>query len=127
MLSFLFLACGSGTFEDDPKTWNKVFGEDIPKEINVIKSKFWKSTHWTYEYELFVKFECNSQFLDEYFIKRYNLSKREVFATLYFEDSPKWFIDNDREDYNVWVGKINSMTMYIHKKSNLVYLHSLQL
>ncbi len=33
-------SCGSGTFENDPNTWNKVFGEDTPDEIEIINSRF---------------------------------------------------------------------------------------
>lgn len=55
IFAFFLSSCGSGTFKDDPKTWNKVFGEGAPKEIQIINSQFWKSTHWSYEFDVFLE------------------------------------------------------------------------
>ena len=66
--SILLFNCGSGTFENDPEYWNKIFGEDIPKEIEVLNSKFWKSAHWTFEFELYAKLKADKNFIQEYFI-----------------------------------------------------------
>lgn len=122
------LSCGSGTFINDPETWNKVFGEDIPKEIEVVNSRFWKSAHWSYEFELFAKIKSDKKFISEYFIDHYNLESNNVYSTLFLEDIPNWFIKkNAIKDFDVWQGGPNSITLYLHKKEDIAYIHILQL
>jgi len=130
-LIFIFLitfSCGSGTFKNDPETWNKVFGEDIPQEIEVVNSRFWKSGHWTYEFELFTKIKSNKKFITEYFIDHYKLENRDVYSTLFLEDIPNWFMKNDiSKDFDVWQGGPNSITLYLHKQEDIAYIHIIQL
>lgn len=126
-ISLLFLSCGSGTFENDPKTWGKVFNEDIPKEVEIINSKFWKSTHWSYEYELFMKFKSNNRFVKNYFIDNFNLTKSQFSVSLNMSEVPNWFPIKDLNNYDIWINKTNYMKLYIDKKSNLFYIHCLQL
>lgn len=127
LICFSFFSCGSGTFEDDPESWNKLFGEDVPNEVEVLNSRFWKSTHWTYEYELFIKFKSNSDFVDAYFIEKYNLKKQNMSGTLYFAEKPDWFNINDYDNYMIWKGSVNDLTLFASKTDNIFYLHSLQL
>lgn len=130
---FLFITsiflynCGSGTFENDPESWNKIFGEDIPKEIEVLNSKFWKSTHWTFEFEFYCKLKADKKFIKEYFIDNYNLKKKEVFSSLNMVEIPSWFSIENFDDYEVWTGNNFNMKLYIHKNNNIIYLHCLQL
>ncbi|MEM9679225.1 MAG: hypothetical protein AAF901_02785 [Bacteroidota bacterium] len=128
LLCLTFLSCGSGTFIDDPDTWNKVFGEETPNEIEVLNSRFWKSGHWTYEFELFAKLQSEKDFIKEYFIDKYSLSQYEIHATVYLEDIPNWFVEkSNSKNYEVWKGGPNSITLYVHKNKNITYLHVLQL
>lgn len=124
----LTLSCGSGTFENDPETWQKVFGEEIPSEIEVLNSRFWKSAHWTYEFELFTKIKSDKKFIQDYFIDHYKLKNNEVYSTLFLEDIPNWFIkNNNSKEFEVWQGGPNSITLYLHKYEDIVYIHILQI
>lgn len=124
LTTFLFLSCGSGTFENDPKSWNKVFGENIPEEIEIINSRFWKSMHWTYEFEFFCKLKSDQKFLNQYFIEHYNMKERKEKMVFHSDNKPKWFIFNE-ENFKVWEKEFQ-MTLYFNEKSNEAYLHCIQ-
>ncbi|WP_460218005.1 hypothetical protein [Psychroserpens sp. MEBiC05023] len=122
------LSCGSGTFENDPDTWNKVFGEDPPKEIKIIDSRFWKSAHWSYEFELHVKFETSESFLNSYFIEHYKFEiTKDPKLDLNFDDEkPEWFVPKSNENYDIYESSINNMVLFKEHNSNIIYLYALQ-
>lgn len=122
----LIFSCGSGTFEDDPESWNKVFGEDTPNEIEITNSRFWKSAHWTYEFEYYCKFKSNDlEFLNEYFIKHYKMAKQNEKMSFHSDNKPKWFIQN-QDGFDVWE-KGFSMALYYNEESKVGYLYCIQL
>lgn len=128
LLLLITCSCGSGTFENDPKSWNKVFGEDIPEEIEVRNSRFWKSMHWSYEFEFFAKIKSDKSFLKEYFIDHYELNKSKIHATLFLEEIPNWFLsDKDYKDFEIWEGGPNSITLFLDKKEDIAFIHILQI
>ena len=73
IISSSLSSCGyfnSGTWEDDPETWNKVFGEEVPSEVEIIHSRFWKSAHWSYEFEVFFRNKNKSFIFQKIFHKQ---------------------------------------------------------
>ena len=126
-LVFLLLyGCGSGTFENDPETWNKVFGEDQPSEIEVLNSKFWKSGHWTYEFELHMAIKAPQQFIDTYFIERYNLIEvKNVNLGNGNPNAPDWYLP-ERENITKFKHRLKQIYLYQDKNSNITYLHIIQ-
>lgn len=129
LISISCLSCGSGTFENDPKTWHKVFGGEVPNEVEILNSRFWKSAHFTYEYELFMEFKSSQSFADSFFIKKFRFkpTKAPKFDLNYDEEKPKWFVPKSFEAYDVWQSDINNMNLLIDKSSNLMFLYALQL
>ena len=123
-------SCGSGTYNDDPETWNKVFGEDIPKEITVINSRFWKSAHFTFEFELYAKFETSRDFVEAYFIEHYKMVKTErPKLDIHFADAkPEWFVNKSFDTYDIYENEEHAaiMVLFCDTNSNTFYLHALQ-
>ncbi len=125
----IITSCGSGTFENDSKTWSKVFNEDKPKNVEIINSRFWKSTHWTYEFEVFLEFKADKKIINKYFIKYDSLinPKKEDYHKLdnYFFDKPKWFQTKEYNDYEIWIAndKWKDTKLFIDKKTKIVYFH----
>ncbi len=42
----------SGTWKDDKRNWQRIFRVAKPDDITVVHSWFWRSPHFTYEYEV---------------------------------------------------------------------------
>ncbi len=120
----LALGCGSGTYDDDAESWQKVFGESIPKEVEVIKSRFWKSAHWTYEFEFYCKLKTDRSFLKQYFIDHYQMTQLKENTSFYSDNKPDWFI-RKFDGFEVWE-KEYSMTLYINNETDIAYLHCIQ-
>ena len=124
LVLLLTICCNSGTYDNDPKSWEKVFGEDSPKEIEVIQSRFWKSAHWSYEFEFYCEMNATKDFLTYYFIDHFKLKSQKEKVVFYSDNKPNWFINNI-ENYEVWE-KEHSITLYLNKESSKAYLHCIQ-
>lgn len=124
LLFLLLCSCGSGTFENDPESWHKVFGEDTPENIEVLQSRFWKSAHWTYEFEFYCKLKADKTVLKDYFIDHYSMKKRDNRTTFHSSNKPNWFV-KDLEGFEIWEKQFK-MTLFINEQTEEVYLHCIQ-
>ena len=60
--------CGSsGTWDDDPQNWNRAFQSSKPKDVKLIHSRYWRSAHWSYEFEYLFEVEKNNKFREQLF------------------------------------------------------------
>ena len=131
-LSITIFNCSSGTFENDPNTWAKVFNQKKPGNVEILNSRFWKSAHWSYEYEVFIEFKASKEFIDDYFIKYDSLISpdEDNYHLLddFFFDKPKWFQPKEYKDYQIWISndKWNDTKLFINKNSGVVYFHHSQ-
>jgi len=128
VIPFLF-SCGSGTFENDPQTWNKVFGENIPKDVKVLNSRFWKSAHWSYEFELYIEYNATKEFNSKYLINRFNFNKTKtpMLNLMYEEEKPSWFVPKEFDNYDIFESSLNNMVLFLDKSSRRTFLFALQL
>lgn len=106
LLAALFLAgCHeSGKWQDDSKNYQRIFGEPKPKDLTVVHSQFWRSPHWSYEFEYFVQVKRNDDFRRRLFehnkLQRPNDGNR---LTDFFQEKPAWFIPKPLEQYEIWI------------------------
>ena len=138
MRAFIFLALlpflsgchESGTWQNDSKNWKRVFGDDQPKDIKVLHSWYWRSPHFTYEFEYFLAIAPNDTFRKRALEpgKLLNLtptSKEEREQVLrFFHDKPSWFIPKPIESYEVWQGKPpqEHFRLFIDRETGELYL-----
>jgi hypothetical protein len=86
----------AGTWEDDPKNWFRAFNEEQPPVVKVIHSKYWRSDHFTYEFDYYFEIEATPEW-KEAFLKKHDL--RQVSAPMarsfrtnnHSDDIPGWF------------------------------------
>ncbi|RPJ85914.1 MAG: hypothetical protein EHM18_08915 [Acidobacteria bacterium] len=72
MLILLSSSCGyflSGIWENDPKNWNRAFRSRKPADVVVVHSKYFRSPHFTYEFEYFFEIKRNDELLKQLFSK----------------------------------------------------------
>ena len=126
IISSSLSSCGyfnSGTWEDDPETWNKVFGEEVPSEVEIIHSRFWKSAHWSYEFEVFFEIKTNHSFFKKYFINNADVKKvkKLQFQDYYFQEKPIWFLPKTIENYVIWTNENENLKIYVDKKTYHIF------
>ena len=107
-----FSACHeSGTWQNDAKNWKRVFGTDQPKDIKILNSWYWRSPHFTYEFEYFFALAPNEAFrkqaLEPGKLLDFTPTTKEEKDQVqqFFHDKPSWFLPNPIESYEIWQGK----------------------
>jgi len=90
----------SGTWNDDPKNWQRAFDERTPTNITVVHSRYWRSAHWTMEYAYF--FEATGGVRSE-LLSDTNLVRLDANAQMrFFDPKPEWFAPKPVNEYEVY-------------------------
>jgi hypothetical protein len=106
LLVLVLNGCG-GTWVDDPRNFERVFGFSKPPDVQVIHSYYWKSPHWTTEYQYFIALQPSSKFT--------NGLTSPVIMTAATPDAtaidvcgdkrPQWFLPKPLMSYEMWVSR----------------------
>ncbi len=98
------LACG-GTYADDPANFNRIFQTSTPVGTVVMHSWYWRSPHWTMEYEAYIEFTTTQSFIDG--LKTANeLVRAEPTENSHWvglQNRPQWFLTGPMSDYEEWL------------------------
>ncbi|MDH5507511.1 MAG: hypothetical protein OEZ02_09850 [Anaerolineae bacterium] len=109
-------SCGwvgqAGTWEDSPRNWRRAFYTAKPKDVVVVHSFYWRSIHFTDEYQYFFEIEPNDQFLqqtlDNYDLILVDGQQAEQAKAYFFADmQPDWFVPKDVAHYIVYVRPVD--------------------
>jgi hypothetical protein len=109
-LAVFLVACGyirSGTWEDEPRNWTRAFDSEKPATVTVLHSRYWRSPHWSYEFQYFFQLRGDPEFKREFF-NRNNLEQlpaSSVSEAMHdpFQHAPAWFCPKAPEHYDAWV------------------------
>jgi hypothetical protein len=106
--SFSLVGCHeSGTWKDDSKNWKRIFRASKPADVTVIHSQFWRSPHWTYEFEYFLQVAHNDEFKKTLFhfnkLKQLTTDEEPHNAVDFFGEKPIWFLPKAISNYEIWV------------------------
>ena len=107
--SVLLAGCGyesAGTWDDDPGNWERAFHSGRPPDVVVVHSKYWRSAHWTLEFQYFFHLGKNDALRKQLFAEN-KLARMEGEAAArassdFFGDKPAWFLPGRVSDYEVW-------------------------
>lgn len=140
LLSFLVIAngCGyfmAGTWENDPKNWGRAFESRKPPDMIVLHSKYWRSPHWSYEFEYYFAIAPNARLKEQLFtenkLKQITGDKsKEIAKEKILYNVPAWFAPGDLTAYDVWVfaeEPDRNFIVLINKESGTLYLSDHQL
>jgi len=95
----------AGKWDDDPKNWSRAFdGQTKPPDVTELHSRYWKSLHFTDEWEYFFQLHPPPNFL-EVWISSQNLGPVPVSKdnTPPFFEQPSWFLPKPVEGYELWL------------------------
>ena len=137
LLSCLMLTgCGyfyAGTWENDDDNWERAYGYEKPDEIDIVHSWYWRSPHFTMEYELYMETTLNKDILHS-LLSRGNLVEREGAADEHIEEMvdydtrPTWFVPKTLDKYEIWVGSNPvEFELFIDRQTGHLYWHEIQL
>ena len=128
--------CGyvsSGTWEDDPANWGRAFESVKPDDVVVVHSKYWRSPHWTYEFQYFFEIEPNDALRKQLFTenKLVQLAGKEAAKAKRdsFGEAPKWFVPDSVESYEVWMyadRKASNFRVFVEKATGKLFLTDYQ-
>lgn len=97
----------SGTWKDDKRNWQRIFRVAKPDDITVVHSWFWRSPHFTYEYEYYLQVKQHADFQKRLLamnpmtetVDEKALGK----ASAWSQRRPDWFAPKPISQYQVWV------------------------
>jgi hypothetical protein len=102
--------CGyfvSGTWDDDPGNWTRAFQSTKPPDVVVVHSKYWRSPHWSYEFQYFFEIAPNVDLKRQLFsankLRRVTGAEAEKARKNVFGNAPAWFAPKGIAEYEVWV------------------------
>ncbi len=101
--------CGyfrSGTWEEDPKNWERAFGSPKPAGAEVIHSRFTRYPHFTYEATFYFQLRLTDELLDRLLAHGFNRLQEpdavEAKRATVFSDAPAWFAPGPPARYEAW-------------------------
>lgn len=106
-LTVLLLSACGGTWIDDERNFERVFGFEKPQDVQVLHSYYWKSSHWSTEYRYYISLRTSSEFTKR--LTAAELMNQSV-ADLSVSDTcggnrPSWFVPKSLDKYDMWVPK----------------------
>jgi len=106
LLVLVLNGCG-GTWMDDSRNFERVFGFGKPPDVHVIHSYYWKSSHWSREYRYFIVLQPSSKFTS-------SLTSPELMTQAMPDATaidacgdkrPQWFLPKPLTSYEMWVSR----------------------
>ena len=111
--------CG-GKWTDDAGNFKRVFGFAQPHDVRVLHSYYWKSPHWTTEYQYFIALQAPSRFATgltaEELMKPTSPSESDTSDC--GSDRPAWFLPKGMSEYEMWAPKMNEGYRVFRDKSD---------
>lgn len=121
----------AGTWEDDPQNWYRAFHENLPAEVKVVHSKYWRSNHFTYEFDYYFEVEATPEWRDA-FLKKRGLTQVSPSTAISFrtnthsDDTPGWFAPDPVKLYDVWDKAGYFGSVWINKTNQHIYFYDIQ-
>ena len=115
--------CG-GTWVDDEGNFKRVFGFDKPNDVQVLHSYYWKSPHWSTEYQYYIALRTSASFANG--LTATQLVSPAIPDANALEqcggNPPQWFVSKPFSHYEMWIPK-NSYRyrVFRDKDDNTIY------
>jgi len=124
-------AARAGTWEDDPKNWFRAFNEEPPADVSVVRSKYWRSNHFTDEFVYYFEVQASAAWRDAFLKKRnVELISPPAAATYRMNNhsdlAPDWFVPGPAEKYDVWDKAGHCGSIWMDKTNGHVFFYDQQ-
>ena len=109
VLTVALSGCGyfrSGTWEDDPKNFQRAFGSRQPPEVEVIHSRYTRYPHFTYEVVFYFQLRMSDAIarraVEDPQYQQVEGPQAETAKHQVLDDAPAWFAPGDASRYEIW-------------------------
>lgn len=108
LVAVLLAGCHeSGTWKDDARNWRRIFRVDKPDGITVVRSWYWRSPHFTFEYEYYLQIQKHADFQKRLLTMNPMtevVGEEEIQkAAAGSQNRPDWFAPKPIAQYQVWI------------------------
>ena len=126
------LACHrSGTWVDDPKSFNRALGIDPPAGVSLVRSWYWRSGHFTREEIYYFQLSAPERYAGALAKENGLLPSGPEAMTgfVYTEDKPAWFAPKPPGDYQIWraPGPSPSRAVLRDRQTGAIFIYCAQL
>lgn len=124
ILVFILAGCGAGTWEDDPKNWQRAFGEQRPADgISIVRSWYMRTPHFTEEYAWFFELRLTEKakrdLLGSSDIRSVPNLSPDVLAMRLYNPRPAWFFPEPLTAYEAYESKSSpDFIILVQKEGN---------
>ena len=131
-LLVLVTACGyfrSGTWEDDRKNYRRAFGASPPDSVEVVRSWYWRSPHFTREEAYYFAFVGNAGLAEAFAAANgmTEIGSEGLGASEFCFERPQWFAPGDFDSYSVWADPERRRLILRREGTDRVFLYACQL
>lgn len=127
-IAFVFIGCYSIETDDPTEAYEYWSKSRVPKEIKILDGNYYKSPHFTYEYEVFLKIEAEEMWIDEMIVQ--NKMSLDTIGEDWsrFTQLPNWFKpDEDAEIYAIDPhDAFNRTRVFKNSKTGICYIYDTQ-
>ena len=124
LLLLVLIGCG-GTWVDDQRNFERIFGFSQPPDVRVDHSYYWKSGHWSTEYRYFIALQSSAKFTS-------GLTSPDLMTAAVPDAAaadacggqrPAWFLPKPATSYEMWVSKRGTgYRVFRDKESGALYV-----
>ena len=97
----------TGTWSDDPRNYNRAFGQQAPSDLRIRHSWYWRSAHFTREEAYYFQFARHAAWMRGFITENRFQRVADTASVAISEYScfsrPAWFAPKPRADYEAWV------------------------
>jgi len=124
----------AGTWRDDERNWQRAFRSTKPADVVVVHSQFWRSAHWTYEFEYFFHIKSNAPLREQLFtandLEEIPGTNMATAVEDFFQDKPGWFLPGSATNYDAWIYRTEprgNFRVFIHRDSRDLFITDYQI
>lgn len=128
ILLITFSSCIEKSISDPQEAYSYWIKSDMKSEIEVINGKYWESSHFTYEYIIYLELKVNVDWWTKFSKDNELVIDTYQNESLYNNDFPKWFKPN--QEFVKYKSNSNSDqgSMYFYnEKTQSVFIYEIQL
>lgn len=122
----LLSGCLSKETSSAEKTYRYWAGEDAPRELRLLKGKYWESPHFTKEYIMFLEIQAPKSWVNS-FIALNKLAPSKDSGFVQPSEAPSWFKPTKRQIAFEPTGFSQGSTYFIDTLSGHMLIYEIQL
>lgn len=124
-------AVNAGTWNDDLENWRRAFNEEKPTGVSVVRSKYWRSNHFTLEFAYYFEVKASPEWRDAFLQKHgfqlVPLNEARTFGSSRSSDEdPRWFAPYPARFYEVWKWPNGVEGLWIEKSTGHLFFYAEQ-